>query len=87
MLPPKDFLASRRTAIKAGVATVLAAAGVRAAVAQEKIAQAQVQYQDNPKDGAQCSKCVNWQPPNACTIVSGEIKPEGWCVAYAPKES
>ena len=54
--------------------------------AQEKIAQAQVQYQTMPKDGAKCSACVNWVAPNACQIVAGTINPNGWCVAFAPKE-
>ncbi len=79
---------SRRTALKVGLAAVTASvAGVAAkAVAQEKLAQNLVQYQDTPKDGAKCSGCVNFAAPNACTIVAGEISPEGWCVAYAPKE-
>jgi hypothetical protein len=87
-----DLPTSRRTAIKTGLAVFASgvtacAALTRQAVAQEKIAQAQVQYQLTPKDGAQCDKCVNWQPPNACAIVAGDIKPTGWCVAFAPKQS
>ncbi|MFO1027917.1 MAG: hypothetical protein U1E70_22290 [Acetobacteraceae bacterium] len=54
-------------------------------LAQEKIAQAQVQYQNTPKDAQQCDKCVNWEAPNACKIVAGTIAPQGWCIAYAPK--
>lgn len=79
---------NRRTALKTGLAAI--AAGLvmtRAASAQEKLAQEVAQYQGEPKDGAKCSACVNWQPPNACTIVAGEISPNGWCVAFAPKES
>jgi hypothetical protein len=30
---------------------------------------------------------VNWEPPNACKIVSGTIDPNGWCIAYAPKNA
>lgn len=56
------------------------------AQAQQKIDQKLVQYQDQPKDGNECDKCVNWQPPNACKIVTGNINPHGWCVAFAPKE-
>ena len=82
--------ASRRAVVKTGLALLAggAVAGVAAqrARAQEKIAQAQVQYQTMPKDGAECDKCVNWVPPNACKIVAGNIVPKGWCVAYAPKE-
>lgn len=91
MFPRKDFLATRRMAMKAALSMVIgglaAWASTRTASAQEKLAQNLVQYQNQPKDGAKCSACVNWQAPNACTIVAGEINPEGWCVAYAPKES
>ena len=80
---------TRRTAIRNGLtlaAGTIAALATSARVkAQEKIAQAQVQYQNNPKDGAKCSICVNWVAPNACQIVAGTINPNGWCVAYAPK--
>jgi hypothetical protein len=91
MVIRKDYVASRRTALKAGLAAVAgglaATAATRAAVAQEKIAQNVVQYQETPKDGAECDKCVNFQAPNACTIVAGTINPKGWCVAFAPKDS
>ncbi len=82
---------TRRLVLKTGLGTGLGAAAIGFAAvasrarAQEKLAQAAVQYQDHPKDGAVCSGCVNWQPPNACKIVSGVISPNGWCVAYAPK--
>jgi hypothetical protein len=68
---------------------VLAAGGVAGtALAQdEKLAQSVVQYQETPKDGAKCSTCVNFVAPNSCKIVAGTINPEGWCVAYAPKDS
>lgn len=78
---------TRRTSLRGIMALGVAAAAAKAGVAQaqEKIAQQMVQYQDTPKDGAQCNKCVNWVEPNACTIVAGTIAPTGWCVAYAPK--
>jgi hypothetical protein len=87
---------TRRDVLKAGLAAaggVVAAAGAASAAssgqrfAQDKIAPAQVQYQPTPKDGLRCDKCVNWEAPNACKIVSGTIAPEGWCIAFAPKES
>jgi len=73
--------------LRAGLA-VLAAGGVATAASaqDEKLAQNVVQYQQTPKDGAKCSTCVNWVAPNSCKIVAGTINPEGWCVAYAPKE-
>lgn len=83
----QDGGASRRGFIQAGLG-LMAVAGVAAtARAQdEKLAQNLVQYQAMPKDGAKCSGCVNWIDPGACKIVAGKIDPNGWCVAYAPKE-
>ncbi len=90
-------LASRRGVLRAGLAVVAAGGAATAAVAAEmnspaqriaqtdKLAQNIVQYQTSPKDGAMCSTCVNFEPPNACKIVDGNIVPNGWCVAYAPK--
>lgn len=81
---------TRRQIMRAGFAAAGGvAAGAAIAVgarAQDKIAQAQVQYQSTPKDGNKCSTCVNFEAPAACKIVAGTISPEGWCVAYAPKE-
>ena len=78
----------RRIVINAGLGVLAAGAavaGARRAAAQEKLAQAIVQYQTTPKGGQQCDACVNWEAPNACKIVAGEINPKGWCVAFAPK--
>ena len=80
-----DDNATRRQIMRAGLATVGGMVAVSAR-AQDKIAQAQVQYQNTPKDGNKCSTCVNFEPPNACKIVAGNINPEGWCIAFAPKE-
>jgi len=73
--------------LRTGLALVGVAAAARAARAQDqKIAQELVQYQAEPKEGAKCSGCAQFQAPNACAIVVGNISPNGWCVAYAPKE-
>lgn len=92
MSAPQDNK-TRRGILRAGLAAVggvAAATAARAAgtvrLAQDKIAPAQVQYQTTPKDGQQCDKCVNWVAPNACKIVSGTIAPQGWCLAFAPKQ-
>ncbi|MDP9096976.1 MAG: high-potential iron-sulfur protein [Pseudomonadota bacterium] len=78
---------NRRAALRGLVGVGIAAVAARTAVAQDqKLPQATVQYQDMPKDGNECDKCVNWVAPNQCTIVTGNISPKGWCVAYAPKE-
>ena len=76
---------TRRGILQAGVAVLGGVAVAPQARAQEKIAQTMVQYQKTPKNGQQCSTCVNYDPPSACKIVAGTIAPEGWCIAYGPK--
>lgn len=80
-----DEEATRRRLLRAGLAVIGGVVASRAQ-AQEKIAQAQVQYQVQPKDGQKCSACVNFEAPNSCKIVAGTISPDGWCIAFAPKE-
>ena len=81
---------SRRDMLRTGATIVAGIAGVAAASSahpqDEKIAQELVQYQDKPKDGQKCNMCAQWVEPNACKIVAGVISPDGYCVAYAPKE-
>ena len=73
-----------RTGLGVAAGATLAASAAQAQ--DEKIAQELVQYQDQPKDGQQCNKCAQYVDPNACKIVAGKISPQGYCVAYAPKE-
>jgi hypothetical protein len=80
--------ASRRAALKAGLA-ILGAAGATAVAsrAQAQSAKADpstVGYQTKPSNGQQCSTCVQFAAPNACKIVSGTIAPTGWCELYSP---
>lgn len=83
---------SRRDMLRTGMmivagATGAAAIGASSARAEdEKIAQELVQYQNEPKEGQKCSMCAQWVDPDACKIVAGKINPNGYCVAYAPKE-
>ena len=64
----------------------VSAVGGEAFAQDAKVPQEAVQYQNSPKDGQECDKCVNWEAPNACKIVAGTISPKGYCVAFAPKE-
>ena len=82
-----DKIKTSRRRVLAGSAAVLAGAvAARPARADEKLAQDIVQYRQTPgDDGSKCSACVNFEAPNACKIVTGNINPNGWCVAFAPK--
>ncbi len=80
---------SRRRALLAGSALIVGiTAGPMAipqASAQEKIGQADAQYQVAPKGGQRCAGCANFQAPNACKFVQGDISPNGWCQLFNPK--
>jgi hypothetical protein len=82
---------SRRTIVQSAVTFAgLAAAFVPSlevndAGAQSKLAHAVAKYQDGPKNGQECSTCVNFVPPAACQIIASPIGPHGWCQFYAKK--
>jgi hypothetical protein len=79
---------SRRVALTSAVLAFGAAAATMAvsqAEAQQKISQEDAKYQGTPKGQQQCDGCINFQPPNACKFVEGEINPSGWCQLFYPK--
>ena len=80
---------SRRRALLSGSALVLgvtaAAIATSQANAQEKLGQADAQYQMTPKDDQHCGVCSNFRPPNGCQFVQGDINPNGWCQLFTPK--
>jgi hypothetical protein len=65
----------------AGLAGVVGPAfgPARAAAATAKLPQSEIGYQASPKGAARCELCANWQAPNACKVVAGQISPNGWC--------
>jgi hypothetical protein len=79
---------SRRVALS-GAALALGAAAIATAMpqaaAQQKIGQADAQYQGTPKGVQHCDGCINFQPPNACKFVQGNISSSGWCQLFTPK--
>lgn len=56
-----------------------------------KTSKSAVQYRDDPNGDQQCSNCLQFIPGKTaedsgeCKVVAGEISPQGWCSAYAPK--
>jgi hypothetical protein len=54
-----------------------AAAAVSQAAAQRKLSQEVEKYQGTPKGDRHCDGCFNFQPPNACKFVQGDISPNG----------
>jgi hypothetical protein len=79
---------SRRVALTSAVLSLGAATAatmVTRAAAQQKISQADAKYQTTPKGDQRCDGCVNFQPPNACRFVGGDISPSAWCQLFSPK--
>jgi len=57
-----------------------------AAPAAAKVSQASVQYQTQPKGEQKCSGCLHFiAESNACTLVEGQISPDGWCTLWSQK--
>ena len=78
---------SRRIVLlhSAGCAAGAAALLLPLKQAVAKMNQKSVAYQDTPKDDQKCSNCSLFQEPNACTLVDGDISPEGWCKFWVKK--
>ena len=53
--------------------------------AQTKLTHEAAKYQDQPKDGQQCSTCVQFEPPSSCKTVEDPISPNAWCQLYVAK--
>jgi hypothetical protein len=64
----------------AGVPLAVAATAGAASAADNK---AQFKYQTTPKGALKCSACKFFKKPAACSIVTGTISPNGWCIAFA----
>ena len=64
----------------------LFAAGVASAAQAAGDNKKQFKYQDKPgKMGHKCSGCRLFKPPHGCAVVTGNISPNGWCVAWVAK--
>ncbi len=90
---------SRRAAMKAGLvvmAGTVVATAARAAdpLDEGKVDKATVQYQYKwNADGSHCGICANFLAPSngekiaRCKVVAGPIDPNGYCIAFAPKDA
>jgi hypothetical protein len=46
----------------------------------------QFHYQDKPGPGGKkCAGCRFFRAPHGCSIVTGAISPNGWCIAWAKR--
>jgi hypothetical protein len=85
----QDF--SRRSLLTAAAVAALAAASPASAAGV--IPKTAVGYQNEPKDGHQCSGCKLFIPGadaaanGTCKSVAGEILPNGWCKLFVAKDA
>jgi hypothetical protein len=66
-------------------AIVVTNAMSKRAFAQTKLTHEAAKYQDQPKDGNQCSACAYFEAPASCKVVEDPISPEGWCQLFVAK--
>lgn len=83
---------SRADALKGLIVLPALAAAVAGTAGQADAgSKAQFKYQNKPKGSAKCSNCRFYRAPKsgkgngACSLVSGSISPNGWCIAWAKK--
>jgi hypothetical protein len=56
------------------------------------VAPSQLNYQEEPNGDQQCSNCQfyvtdqNGDGMGACTLISGQVSPQGWCTSYTRHE-
>jgi hypothetical protein len=68
------------------IAGIITAAAIpKSLFAQTKLSHEAAKYQDEPKNGQQCSTCALFEPPSACKTVESPISPTGWCQLYVAK--
>lgn len=60
--------------------------GSAAPAATQKVSQASVQYQQEPKGDQKCDGCLHFIPESStCKLVEGQINPNGWCTLWVKK--
>lgn len=74
----------RHSALVAG-GVALTALSARRAQAQQKLSQADAEYQDSPNDGKTCADCTLFVAPSSCAVVEGDVSSSGWCKLYVAK--
>lgn len=88
-------LVARRSVVARGSCWLMAMATVPIAMlpmkaSAAKAMKADFHYQDQPKDGKRCTMCRLYaakdERTGSCALVDGEVSPNGYCMAYSPRE-
>lgn len=64
---------------------IISTNAVAQALAQTKLSHEAAKYQDNPKDGQQCSGGVQFVAPHSCKVVEDPVAASGWCQLFQAK--
>lgn len=72
-----------RRALLSAAASLASGGAWTQAVVPNRMSKRQAGYQDQPKDIRMCATCTLFKPPRSCTVVEGDISPNGWCTLYA----
>jgi hypothetical protein len=81
----KSNLSRRGVLISAVGSTSLLAGTTRWALAETKVPQSAVHYQQTANDGHECADCYHFTAPQTCKLVDGTISPTGWCRLWVKK--
>jgi High potential iron-sulfur protein len=79
---------SRGLALKSIAAIPFGALALTATLSPAQAAdnKKQFKYQDKPgPHGQKCSGCRLFRPPSGCSVVTGKISPNGWCIAWVKR--
>ena len=53
---------------------------------QDKISKEEAEYtESSPHEDKQCQNCTMFIEGGQCSLVKGDIDPEGWCKYWEPK--
>lgn len=89
-MPSKPKYLTRRVLFQRAATSAVGVAiacglGLNRAVAQPKVPQKAVMYQEQPQGTQRCDGCTSFQPPDGCKLVDGKINPQGWCSLFMKK--
>jgi hypothetical protein len=83
-----DHKPTRKEALRSLIVlpALAGAIALGAAPAEAADNKAQFHYQDKPGPGGKkCAGCRFFRAPHGCSIVTGTISPNGWCIAWAKR--
>lgn len=63
---------------------VMISVAVNNSSAASKVSKQAVGYQDHPDGDKRCERCAQFQPPDGCKMVDGQISPQGSCRIFIP---